>query len=441
MIGVYLRNVFMSQAIVYRKPFFILGFILLSVVTMLLLIGPRVPLNQQKQQCVVDLHIIGPFGLSLNCDSPEFIKDALHPHYLLTKNSVRQSRPGMILAAYILSKPLFFLNYFAKWYHPHVTRDDIAPSRVNALWGGGFAVFGAYLLLNLVILMLACYFYFALVQIRAGISVATLSLIAIFFSNALTQTYLWSPHTQMFNIMEPLFLCWIVYQGMQRSIFDKWWFLMSAVMGLLVTAYGTFLLYAPCLFVIFLYQYIKSTVQPKALSPYVMRLVGHAIVFMIPTVVWYAIVKSVVGSYYVHEAVVYKQFTWMAEAWHQGVATLLSQLLSNTRHTAQLILQQNYILLTVIIILSVVLRKHVVSAWDYTRIVALCTVAFLSAVFVIFNGFVIPRMVSTIIPLCVVGCGYSLECLATRLSYPQQQWLNGVCVAAMVLYSAWALVF
>lgn len=412
---------------------------LFGIAAISLLIGPRVPLSQQKHQCVVDLHIVGPFGVSLNCDSPEFMKDAVHPSLLLRKNSVRQSRPGMILAAYLLSKPLFFLNHLAHYLHPNVTRKDIAASRVNALWQSGFSVYAAYFLLNLVILIFACYFYFELVAGEEGVSLAALSFILFLFINPITQTYLWSPHTQMFNIMGPLFLCFLFYRGFSERISDKWWYGITAVMSLLVTAYGTFLLYAPALFFIFLYHYWNETDRQGRIGFYATKLVCHAAIFILPTLIWYVTVKHVAGSYYVHEAVVYRQFVWMSDAYRNGFMALLSQLGLNIFHVLQLIAEQGYILLCAIVVLCLLLKKQAFDAWDKQKLMAIVITLLFCALFVVFNGFVIARMVSTVIPVMIACCGYLVECLFLKSSSQGRRLLTVFCVLFAVLGASLSL--
>jgi hypothetical protein len=424
----------MHLQIVQNKAALFASVVLLMIVSGLLLIGPRVPYSQQKSQCVVDLHIVGPLGLSLNCDSPEFMKDAVHPGNLLKKNSVRQSRPGMVLAAYLLSKPLFFLNKIADWYHPHVTRKDIAKGRINALWQAGFSVFAAYAMLNIVILMFACFFYFSLVKVSEGITLASLSLVVLFFVNSITETYFWSPHTQMFNIMGPLFLAWVFYRGLQNSILNKSWYLISLAMGLLVTAYGTFILYAPCLFLLFVYQFF--TKKEVLFFNYFKRLLMHAVIFSLPTIAWYLLVKHVAGSYYVHEAVVYRQFTWMRDAFHQGVGPLLYQLFANTTKTLHLVIMQNYYYFIALAAIIFAASRYGFNTWDRKRFYAFAILALICTLFVIFNGFIIPRMTSTVIPISIAACGYGLECLSTRVSGSTQRYINILLVAIVVAYSA-----
>jgi hypothetical protein len=70
-----------------------------------LLIGPRIPDDLQRDNCVGNIHLARPFGIHLNCDAPEFLSLATHPDGLFKKDNYRQSRPGLILVAAMLAWP------------------------------------------------------------------------------------------------------------------------------------------------------------------------------------------------------------------------------------------------------------------------------------------------------------------------------------------------
>ena len=84
-------------------PVFLIGFALLSLG---LLIGPRVPDRDAGYNCVGNVYLHGPFGFSLNCDSPEFMWLARDPAGLVDHINSRQSRPGLILLAAAIQAPL-----------------------------------------------------------------------------------------------------------------------------------------------------------------------------------------------------------------------------------------------------------------------------------------------------------------------------------------------
>jgi hypothetical protein len=93
------RTRFVDRAWLY----FLLGLALLMGA---LLIGPRVADQDQQSSCVGNIALLGPFGFSLNCDSPQFMALARDPSALLEPKNARQARPGLILAAALIQAPL-----------------------------------------------------------------------------------------------------------------------------------------------------------------------------------------------------------------------------------------------------------------------------------------------------------------------------------------------
>ena len=86
----------------------------LLVYTVGLAVGPRLSAESLDEvsptgarvHCLTAIDLPGPFGILLNCDSPEFMEAASNPRRLLEHNNVRQSRPGQIWLAWVISKPL-----------------------------------------------------------------------------------------------------------------------------------------------------------------------------------------------------------------------------------------------------------------------------------------------------------------------------------------------
>ena len=72
----------------------------------LLLVGPKVSDSEQKKYCVRNFEINSFLGHSMNCDSADFMKNAIEPKKLLEENSIRSSRPGLIWAAHLVAIPI-----------------------------------------------------------------------------------------------------------------------------------------------------------------------------------------------------------------------------------------------------------------------------------------------------------------------------------------------
>src|SRR5262249_30173812 len=121
-------------------------------------VGPRIPDDQQKQWCVVDVHVTKLLGVSLNCDSPEFMRDATHLSALLEPGNVLQTRPGAPFAAWIVALPLHPIAALV----PRVAsaaRADIDRSRIdNALETFG-PTYIAYVGLNVLVLGLSFHIF------------------------------------------------------------------------------------------------------------------------------------------------------------------------------------------------------------------------------------------------------------------------------------------
>jgi hypothetical protein len=95
--------------------------------------------------------------VSVNCDSPEFMRVAAYPSVLLGTSTPMQSRPGLPAAAWLISRPLQWLSSLVLRLAEAPQRADIAPARIeNALQSFG-PEYVAYVPLNL--LILCCSFH------------------------------------------------------------------------------------------------------------------------------------------------------------------------------------------------------------------------------------------------------------------------------------------
>ena len=72
-----------SRSWARRKLAWGLFLLMLATFTAGRMVGPRVPDDQQKRWCVVNVHITARLGVSLNCDAPEFMRVAAHPSALI----------------------------------------------------------------------------------------------------------------------------------------------------------------------------------------------------------------------------------------------------------------------------------------------------------------------------------------------------------------------
>lgn len=270
-----------------------------------LLIGPRVPDDQQAARCVVNVHLPGPFGISLNCDSPEFLRLANMPSGLLEPKNVRQSRPGLIIAAAVIARPIMPLVNIPSVLGVKAGRPDIDPSRIGQALTQQFPAYAAYMLLNLLVL---CATFFCLIRIvapRVGeersrslqILIASLGLLVV--ANDVTKAYFWTPHTQMFNIFIPVFGLYTICRAFEGAFDERSFAVVTGlVSGFGMTMYPTFLVVILCAafagVVSLLFR--QAQVRPSLTNIAIYFVLGAA-----PLMLWYGFVQIEVGSMYSEE--------------------------------------------------------------------------------------------------------------------------------------------
>jgi len=188
------------------------------------LVGPRVPDDEQLARCVVNVRLPGPFGLSLYwyCDFSEFMRLATNPAAVLEPDNTRQSRPGFIFAAALVTLPLSPLRGLATGLGVQVGGVGLDRGKVSNALASWPPAFVAYVLLNILLLVAA---FGCLMKIcRPGAnSVESLILVAagvLLLANDVVFC-VWSPHTQLFNILVPILGVHAVIQAWSDRLRDR----------------------------------------------------------------------------------------------------------------------------------------------------------------------------------------------------------------------------
>lgn len=307
-----------------RRPdrawfWFSLGF---AVVLTGLLIGPRIPDDSQRDSCVGNIRLPGPFGIHLNCDAPEFLELASDPTGLFKAKNYRQSRPGLILFAAALNVPL---SLFAKTVADTTPPQD-DPERIIDSYSRYFPAYLAYMLLNGGILLLSFHFLRKTIECSSfDERTATPILVSVgllLVTNDVTKAFFWSPHTQMFNILVPVMA---VYAGVRiwggALSHRRFATGLGLFVGFGLTAYGAF---AIILGVVTIMAALPRTRATKSGTAVAINWFLILVLSALPTLFWYFTVRAVTNDFFSAE-INEEAFVWMLRSWDNGFSVLLTE--------------------------------------------------------------------------------------------------------------------
>ncbi|MEN8221433.1 MAG: hypothetical protein ABFS56_34860 [Pseudomonadota bacterium] len=363
----------------------------------LLMIGPRLPDDRAEEHCVYNIDFPGPFGFSLSCDSGLFHQLAHNPKELLDENNVRQERPGFIFLAAGLA--LFFKAIFPLPYKEFVG--------LNMLY---LPYYAAYITINILILMLSFWFYVKITRLDRSFAVFAVGCLLIF--NDVVKAFIWSPHTQILNILVPLFCLWCFIEVTEHRLFERpIIFAISILVGLGVTVYSSFALYLPAIFLPALVIAWRTPSRLIALGRFAIR---AGIIFglvALPAWLWYLYVESQTGSFYSHSIEQYHHLVWIVEAGRLGLSVLISQLSQNFWNLLVFAAEQAWI---IVLVLIPFITVHSI---NNSRLRELLSIQLLGSVFIAgmflafftLVGLVVSRIAYTAIPPFVALAGYIIH--------------------------------
>lgn len=292
--------------------------------------GPRVTAGEGPEHCVWNARINAWLGHSLNCDSYEFIRDGADPENVFGPEGKRQSRPGAALFVYAVSRPLLLLF--------GTLQDD--PGRIVAFMDMGdggeryeiraaelAASYAAYMFLHILILGGAAALYLRTLGLRgkaAFDSAAGLAALAVMVNN-ISKQFLWSPHTQLFNVLAPL-LAVFLFRALQTAKNPVRVFMLAALAcGAGMLFYGVFAVPAAVAGLGLLWREraaIRGSLRRAARTAGVA--VAGAVLFAVPYALWYGFIVLHNGAFFNYDVEVYRGFAWLPETWARYGAEAVS---------------------------------------------------------------------------------------------------------------------
>jgi hypothetical protein len=270
-----------------------------------LLLSPRVPYDRQREFCVTNVPIAGPFGAPMN---------------------LRQSRPGLILIAAAIAWPLSPFANLAQTLGIRPSRPDVDQSRIDEALAKDSFTYAAYIILNVVILLLSFYVFRLICGPPAPDFPSTVIFASVCFllaANDVVKAFVWSPHTQMFNIFVPVFALWASIRASEGALLNSRFALVTgAITGIGATAYFLFVIVVPCVFAAGLAALIRNGSFGR-LKTFSLNVLLLAVLTLLPISGWYAFVRWYTGSFFQREIEADGQVVWMLEAWQHGFDRLL----------------------------------------------------------------------------------------------------------------------
>lgn len=394
-----------------------------------LLVGPRVSSADQQKECVRNLTLFGPFGLSLNCDSGVFIANTHEPSKLLETGSKRQSRPGIIFATHLVSIPLRPVNALVHRFFD--VRPDSAYAAKLALFANSAPELLAYVVVNIALLFLGVSVLLWLWNASSLVPAALVPLAFLVVANDMVKAFFWSPHTQVFNVVVPLIATWLAVRTWQTDLFyEQRAFWIAAGLSLGQTAYATF--------VVTLCALILPAILKHCRDPRVYRRAAAIVtLFFIPTVLWMVIVYANTGhaGYYGYETQKYEQVVWIFD---NGALETLAIFFRHFRRVLNLFWENNWLLFLATLALFAAARaRKVFEPEDTAVVISACAVSAAMAVFWALVGFHPWRMAFTLLPPFFVIAGLSVLRLLERTRH--RAVLSFVTYAGVGLWAIWTV--
>ncbi len=405
-----------------------------------LFVGPRVPNDEQDAQCVTNVPLAGPFGISLNCDSSEFMRLARDPAALLEPQNRRQARPGLILVAAALAVPLSPLIILVEKLKVRAGGIDPTEKGLKNALAKYFPVYATYVILNVLILLLSFDFFRRICARVAQIKNCTAILVSVCFllaANDVVKAFVWSPHTQMFNILVPVFAMWVSIRAGEGALLDRRFVLLTGLSaGLGATAYFFFIIVLPCILVlgiVFIIHHRSRIVLWSSGINFALLVV----LTLLPIELWYLFVRYKTGGFFANEIVDVLD-NWLADAWQHGYGAVLYAWMQNLVGLLNLAASQAVPLFAVFVLVGAMAimtwNKNSASLQRQVPVMLIgFLVAAISAAFYATNGAITPRLsFACMPPLIVVGGAVALG-VSGGLQHVQRQILvYGSAVIAIV---------
>ena len=183
------------------------------------------------------LELAGNMKVLINCDSAVYMKDAQSPSRIFNGESVYQDRP----------LPTFVISMFSKLWHllnlPDYYRNITGNSGNIVTYS--LVTYFLFLILNAFLLSVCCWLgikTFLIIFNKFDVQKEYFPFIASLFillisMNEITKTFFWTPGSQMFNILIPVYLFYLA-QFINNNVTTKFFVLNAIIFITLMFSYA-----------------------------------------------------------------------------------------------------------------------------------------------------------------------------------------------------------
>jgi 4-amino-4-deoxy-L-arabinose transferase-like glycosyltransferase len=256
-------------------------------------------------------------------------------------------------------------------------------------------------------------------------------------ANDVTKAFVWSPHTQMFNILVPVLSLYVTLRLLRGGLFERFFVLsIGLATGLGMIAYPFFALVMACAIPPAVWTLIRERDHRLIGAAHFTALIALSIG---PSLLWYAFVRAKTGAFFQYE-MAQGQIVWMANAWAKGMGPFLDQWFKNLWELLAFAAPQAIPLVAVIAWLAIFALRHRGAYRGAARgratLVAAVFVSFAGLGFYTCVGWIVDRLAYPMIPPLIVAAGAVALALTSNLSSKQGRELAGgllfIAIAQMI---------
>jgi hypothetical protein len=356
-----------------------------------LLLAPMV----SNPGCAEIVHVNQYMAYPLNCDSPEFMVLAQHPHRLLTRHyDLRQSRPGYVAVSAVATR---------------IVGPVAARLGLDRAYGETNHAYIPLILINLVVAVAAVVLLVWLLN-RFGTPVpVVIALCSLLVLNDLMKAFFWTPHQQLFSLLVPLVT---IVLGRWVILRPPTWLTVALLGGALGAAsliYGDVIITVAVLATILLARGWRGVVRAATLCA----------TFAVAPVGWAWLCRRISGVYYDQETARYHEFIWLPEAIGQGWHALWTRLELASVVSVREVLGADALVLAllagfVVAAIWVRVRLTAVTAEDSATLVAAGLTAAYALLFGWGIGIIATRELYDVFPAILVIAGWAATRFAVK---------------------------